>query len=142
MFVFKAGPLAWNGSISFWMGTAVFVSVGGVHHPVALHRDQDPRSRRAGCRTEWPTRQTLARPARAPLPARRQGIIRVFVLGDLVIFSSVLHHLHGLPSAGSAELFLSSQQHLNLTAGVVNTLVLLTSSWFAAPPAWLAVRER
>lgn len=25
VFIFKAGPLAWNGSISFWMGTAVFV---------------------------------------------------------------------------------------------------------------------
>ena len=25
VFVFTSGPLAWNGSISFWMGTAVFV---------------------------------------------------------------------------------------------------------------------
>ena len=25
VFVFHSGPLAWNGSISFWMGTAVFV---------------------------------------------------------------------------------------------------------------------
>jgi hypothetical protein len=25
VFVFKSGPLAWNGSISFWVGTAVFV---------------------------------------------------------------------------------------------------------------------
>jgi hypothetical protein len=25
VFIFKSGPLAWNGSISFWMGTAVFV---------------------------------------------------------------------------------------------------------------------
>jgi hypothetical protein len=25
VFVFRSGPLAWNGSISFWMGTAVFV---------------------------------------------------------------------------------------------------------------------
>ena len=24
VFVFKSGPLAWNGSISFWMGTAIF----------------------------------------------------------------------------------------------------------------------
>jgi hypothetical protein len=24
VFIFKAGPLAWNGSISFWMGTAIF----------------------------------------------------------------------------------------------------------------------
>lgn len=26
VFIFKAGPLAWNGSISFWVGTAVFVA--------------------------------------------------------------------------------------------------------------------
>jgi hypothetical protein len=26
VFVFRSGPLAWNGSISFWMGTAVFVA--------------------------------------------------------------------------------------------------------------------
>lgn len=26
VFVFEAGPVAWNGSISFWMGTAVFVT--------------------------------------------------------------------------------------------------------------------
>lgn len=25
VFVFRSGPLAWNGSISFWLGTAVFV---------------------------------------------------------------------------------------------------------------------
>jgi hypothetical protein len=25
LFIFKAGPFAWNGSISFWMGTAIFV---------------------------------------------------------------------------------------------------------------------
>ncbi|MET0900398.1 MAG: hypothetical protein ABWY45_20990 [Mycobacterium sp.] len=25
VFIFRSGPLAWNGSISFWMGTAVFV---------------------------------------------------------------------------------------------------------------------
>ena len=24
MFIIKAGPFAWNGSISFWMGTVVF----------------------------------------------------------------------------------------------------------------------
>jgi hypothetical protein len=26
VFIFKAGPLAWNGSISFWVGTLVFVT--------------------------------------------------------------------------------------------------------------------
>jgi nitric oxide reductase NorE protein len=55
----------------------------------------------------------------------------VFVLGDLVIFGSYFlifmvyrHQDH----AG----FLESQRHLNLTVGVVNTLLLLASSWFVA----------
>jgi hypothetical protein len=26
VFIFKSGPLAWNGSISFWLGTLVFVT--------------------------------------------------------------------------------------------------------------------
>ncbi|CAN5559744.1 cytochrome c oxidase subunit 3 family protein [soil metagenome] len=55
----------------------------------------------------------------------------IFVLGDLVIFSSYFiifmiyrHQQH--------QLFLDSQQRLSLTVGVVNTLVLLASSWFVA----------
>ncbi|CAN5116375.1 cytochrome c oxidase subunit 3 family protein [soil metagenome] len=55
----------------------------------------------------------------------------VFVLGDLVIFSSYflifMIYRHKEP-----QLFLDSQQHLILTIGVVNTLVLLASSWFIA----------
>jgi nitric oxide reductase NorE protein len=55
----------------------------------------------------------------------------VFVLGDLIIFGSyflifmVYRHQHH-------ALFLASQRQLNLTVGVVNTLLLLTSSWFIA----------
>jgi nitric oxide reductase NorE protein len=73
-----------------------------------------------------------------PAPAEKSGLhlpadkdMWVFVLGDLVIFSSYFiiflvyrHQQH--------QLFLDAQQHLSLTVGVVNTLVLLASSWFVA----------
>jgi nitric oxide reductase NorE protein len=53
----------------------------------------------------------------------------VMVLGDLVFFGAyfIIFMVH---RAMAPELFLQSQQHLNLTIGVVDTLVLLTSSWF------------
>jgi nitric oxide reductase NorE protein len=53
----------------------------------------------------------------------------VMVLGDFVFFGAyfIIFMVH---RAMAPELFLQSQQHLNLTIGVVNTLVLLISSWF------------
>lgn len=82
--------------------------------------------------------QTAPAGTRAPyLPADKD--IWVFVLGDLVIFSGYFI-IFMVYRAQQPELFLSSQQHLNLTVGVVNTLVLLTSSWFAARSV-LAVRS-
>ncbi len=55
----------------------------------------------------------------------------VMVLGDFVFFGAyfIIFMVH---RAMAPEEFLQSQQHLNLTVGVVNTLVLLTSSWFIA----------
>ena len=59
------------------------------------------------------------------------GNMWVFVLGDLVIFGGYflifMIHRHQ-----ERDLFLESQQHLSLTVGVLNTLVLLASSWFVA----------
>lgn len=59
------------------------------------------------------------------------GAIWVMVLGDLIIFGSyfVIFMVH---RAMAPQEFLAAQQHLNLTIGAVNTLVLLTSSWFVA----------
>jgi nitric oxide reductase NorE protein len=59
------------------------------------------------------------------------GAIWVMVLGDLIIFGSyfVIFMVH---RAIAPQEFLEAQQHLNLTIGAVNTLVLLTSSWFIA----------
>jgi nitric oxide reductase NorE protein len=59
------------------------------------------------------------------------GHMWVMVLGDLVIFGAyfvifmVYRTMH-------PQQFLESQQHLDLDVGVLNTLVLLTSSWFIA----------
>ncbi len=59
------------------------------------------------------------------------GHMWVMVLGDLIIFGGyfIIFMVH---RAMSPQQFLESQQHLNLNIGAVNTLVLLTSSWFIA----------
>jgi nitric oxide reductase NorE protein len=55
----------------------------------------------------------------------------VFVLGDLIIFSSYFI-IFMIYRNQEQELFLQSQQHLSLNIGVINTLVLLVSSLFVA----------
>ncbi|MGH3678618.1 MAG: cytochrome c oxidase subunit 3 family protein [Mycobacterium sp.] len=55
----------------------------------------------------------------------------VFVLGDLIIFSSYFI-VFMVYRNQERQLFLDSQQHLSLNIGVLNTLVLLASSWFVA----------
>ena len=55
--------------------------------------------------------------------------IWIFILGDMLVFSLfflVFTYYRGL----DPELFASSQATLNLHYGAVNTLFLLTSSWF------------
>jgi len=59
------------------------------------------------------------------------GNMWVFVLGDLVIFGGYFI-IFMIYRHQERDLFLESQQHLSLTVGVVNTLVLLASSWFVA----------
>jgi nitric oxide reductase NorE protein len=51
----------------------------------------------------------------------------VFVLGDLIIFSAYFV-IFMIYRTQERALFLQSQRHLNLTLGVINTLVLLASS--------------
>jgi nitric oxide reductase NorE protein len=55
----------------------------------------------------------------------------VFVIGDLVIFGAYFI-IFMVQRSGDRDAFLAAQQHLNLNAGLINTLVLLTSSWFVA----------
>ena len=59
------------------------------------------------------------------------GAMWVMVIGDLVIFGAYFIIYMVYRAMKPAE-FLASEQHLNITIGVVNTLVLLASSWFIA----------
>lgn len=62
----------------------------------------------------------------------------VMVLGDMVIFGAyfIIFMIH---RAMNPQMFIASQQHLDITVGVINTIVLLSSSWFIARSV-LAVR--
>lgn len=55
----------------------------------------------------------------------------VFVLGDFVIFGAYFI-IFMVQRARDPASFVAAQQHLNLTIGVINTVVLLTSSWLVA----------
>jgi nitric oxide reductase NorE protein len=55
----------------------------------------------------------------------------VFVLGDMVIFA-IYFLIFMVERTRERTLFLASQQHLYQTIGLINTLVLLLSSWCMA----------
>jgi nitric oxide reductase NorE protein len=59
------------------------------------------------------------------------GHIWVMVLGDLIIFG-VYFIIFMIYRAMQPPEFLASQEQLNINIGVLNTLVLLASSWFIA----------
>jgi nitric oxide reductase NorE protein len=61
----------------------------------------------------------------------------VMVLGDLMIFGAyfLVYMVH---RAMSPQAFISAQQHLNVTIGVVNTMVLLASSLLIARSVYAA----
>jgi len=59
------------------------------------------------------------------------GHMWVMVLGDLIIFGGYFI-IFMVYRAMNPQEFLTSQQHLNINIGVLNTLVLLVSSWFIA----------
>jgi nitric oxide reductase NorE protein len=65
------------------------------------------------------------------------GHMWVMVLGDLAIFGAyfLIYMVH---RTMAPEAFLSAQQHLNVTIGVLNTMVLLTSSLFVARSVYAA----
>lgn len=73
----------------------------------------------------------LAHEARA---AREEGLpgdfaIWIFILAEMLAFG-VLFVAYAFTRAGDVELFNASQATLNRTAGAINTLVLITSSYF------------
>jgi nitric oxide reductase NorE protein len=59
------------------------------------------------------------------------GHMWVMVLGDLIIFGAYFI-IFMVYRAMKPQEFLTSQLHLNINIGVLNTLVLLASSWFIA----------
>lgn len=69
------------------------------------------------------------------------GHMWLMVLGDLAIFGGyfIVFMVH---RAMAPEEFLSAQQHLDVTIGVVNTIVLLSSSWFVARGVFAAREGR
>lgn len=81
----------------------------------------------------------------APTPQRAGGRLAgdinmwVMVLGDLIIFSCYFV-IYLIYRSMDPEAFLRAQQHLDVNIGVVNTVVLLTSSWFVARSV-LAARD-
>jgi nitric oxide reductase NorE protein len=77
------------------------------------------------------------RPAGRTVHMPGDGAMWVMVLGDFVFFGAyfIIFMIH---RAMAPQEFLQSQQHLNLAIGVLNTLVLLTSSWFIARSVQIA----
>jgi nitric oxide reductase NorE protein len=65
------------------------------------------------------------------------GHMWVMVLGDLIIFGAYFI-IFMVYRAMKPQEFLASQQHLNINIGVLNTLVLLASSWFIARSVYAA----
>lgn len=129
VFIFKRGPFAWNGVISFWEGTAVF----GVYIACLIMLVRKSIASPDG---------TTASPARSAAAVRGlpgDAHMWVFVLGDLLIFS-VYFIVYLVYRAHEPNVFLAAQRHLSLVAGTVNTLVLLASSRFVAQ-AVRAVRD-
>ena len=55
----------------------------------------------------------------------------IFIIGDFFIFSGWFM-FYMLNRGQNTELFLASQQELDQLIGAINTLILLTSSWFIA----------
>lgn len=72
-------------------------------------------------------------PSPQPLTGHLPGDIHmwVMVLGDLVVFGGYFVIFMIYRSMNPDE-FLLAQQHLDINIGVLNTVILLTSSWFVA----------
>jgi nitric oxide reductase NorE protein len=62
------------------------------------------------------------------------------VLGDLIIFGAYFI-VYMVQRAMAPQAYLQAQQNLSITIGVVNTVVLVTSSWFVAQATRAAERD-
>jgi nitric oxide reductase NorE protein len=57
--------------------------------------------------------------------------IWIFILAEMLVFG-VLFVAYAFSRAGDVEIYNASQQTLNRTAGLINTMLLITSSYFVA----------
>jgi nitric oxide reductase NorE protein len=88
-------------------------------------------------------------PGEAPAlaPARRTPHVPgelgiwLFIAGDLVLFS-LLFFLFLRYRAGQEALFTEAQRHLNQALGLLNTLLMLSSSWLVASAVQAARRAQ
>jgi nitric oxide reductase NorE protein len=84
-------------------------------------------------------RESTASTRGEPTHMPGDGHMWVMVLGDLAIFGAyfLIYMVH---RAITPDAFIAAQQHLNITVGVINTMILLTSSLFVARSVF-AVRD-
>jgi nitric oxide reductase NorE protein len=75
------------------------------------------------------TEESTTATGRGHLPG--DGHMWVMVLGDLVIFGGYFV-IFMIYRAMNPDEFLRAQQHLAINIGVLNTVILLSSSWFVA----------
>jgi nitric oxide reductase NorE protein len=68
------------------------------------------------------------------------GHMWFMVLGDLIIFGSYFI-VYMVQRAMAPQAYLHAQQHLSIGIGVLNTIVLLSSSWFIAQSVLATRRE-
>ena len=87
-----------------------------------------PSSIPVPAQTAIPVTARTAAPSRH-LPGDRD--MWVMVLGDMLIFGGYFV-IFMIYRSMTPEAFLEAQQHLGVDIGVINTVVLLTSSWFVA----------
>ncbi|BAL27449.1 cytochrome c oxidase subunit 3 family protein [Azoarcus sp. KH32C] len=83
-----------------------------------------------------------ALPAEAPAAKRLPGnlIIWAFILAEMLIFA-VLFASYAFDRAKNVEMFNFYQQTLDRNAGAINTLLLVTASWFVVLAAQATHRD-
>ena len=74
---------------------------------------------------------TITEPQHRETHLPGDGHMWFMVLGDLLIFGAYFI-VYMVQRAMAPAAYLHAQQHLSITIGVLNTMVLVTSSWFVA----------
>lgn len=85
---------------------------------------------------------TAALPAEAPAAKRLPGylVIWAFILAEMLLFA-VLFASYAFARANDVEMFNLYQQTLDRNAGAINTLLLVTGSWFMVLAVQAARRD-